>query len=142
STRSFGVIAGGGGAGAGARSPGRMPAFKAAAVGRNTLTCLEGGGGACAGGGGVALTSAPFDGATTSGAVIVGSTIGGSTAAGVVASATGGGGGTSSTGAGASARMAGVGKTFLTNRVTGCLAGAGTCVVAGCSIGSAAMAGG
>ena len=65
STRSFGVIVGGG-VGTGARSPGRMPAFNAAAVGRKTLTCREGGGG---GGGGVTLTSVPFVGATTSGAV-------------------------------------------------------------------------
>ena len=36
---------GGGGGGAGARSPGLMPALSAAAVGRNTLTWREGGGG-------------------------------------------------------------------------------------------------
>src|SRR5687768_3221146 len=40
--RSFAGAAGGGGVGTGARSPGLIPAFSAAAVGRNTLTCRDG----------------------------------------------------------------------------------------------------
>src|SRR6185436_1411492 len=77
-SRSFGGATGGG-AGAGARSPGLMPAFSAAAVGRKTLTCLEGGGGAGRGeGAGVTFTSAPFVGTKTSGAVIASSIMGSS----------------------------------------------------------------
>ena len=123
----------GGGAGAGARSPGLMPAFSAAAVGRNTLTCREGGGIAGRGAGdGVCLTSAPLVGAKTSGAMITSSTTGGSSTTGC---STAGGGATSSI-TGASARAAGA--NFLTSLVTGGFAAGAGEGAEGVSTGSAA----
>src|SRR5262252_10414467 len=84
----------GGITGAGARSPGRMPAFKASTVGRKTLTCLVGPAGAFAG----ALTGV---GADAGPAEI-------SPAGAASAGATGDDTGALGTGAGGSARTAGV----------------------------------
>src|SRR5215210_579386 len=108
--RSFGVIVGGG-VGTGARSPGLIPAFSAAAVGRKTLTWREGGTG-------TVFCSAPFVGATTSGTTGTGSWITSSASATTSSGTSGSGGGTTSSITGASARAAGANR--LTSLVTGC----------------------